>query len=132
MAYRSNAKLAAKFFGPFQVLKRIGPVAYLLDLPQDSKLHPVFHVSVLKPHVGTSIPVSSTLPIADGPPVQPQAVLDQRRRKGIDELLVHWSGHSPADATWEPKSDLISRFPDFTLEDKGDSKGEGMLLSSSY
>jgi len=40
---------------------------------------------------------------------------------------VHWKDLSPADATWESLSDFKLRFPLFPLEDKGHSKGEGVL-----
>jgi hypothetical protein len=50
-------------------------------------------------------------------------------RKGTMEILVHWMGFSPIDASWENKDDFISRFPNFVLVDKDTSKEGGMLQS---
>lgn len=61
---RWNHKLSPKFFGPFLVIARVGKVAYKMQLPPRSKVHPIFHVSQLKKHVGTT-PVQSVLPVVD-------------------------------------------------------------------
>lgn len=46
----TSQKLAQRFFGPFTIIKRVGVVAYLLDLPSSSRVHPVVHVSLLRPY----------------------------------------------------------------------------------
>ena len=50
--HRSNNKLSFKVFGPFQVIQKVGPVAYKLLLPPGTAIHPVFHVSLLRSSLG--------------------------------------------------------------------------------
>jgi hypothetical protein len=45
------SKLAAKFCGSFKILERIGPVAYMFELPTSMTIHNVFHVSFLKKYI---------------------------------------------------------------------------------
>lgn len=110
---RALQKLACCYFGPYQIEEKIGSVAYKLKLPQESRIHSVFHVSLLKKKIGSSV-----LPIKDLPTtteegriiLQPEAILDTRwLKKGsqfIEENLVKWK-HLPAeDATWEDSKEL--------------------------
>lgn len=48
LSLRKNQKLSMRFFGPFQIIQKIGTVAYKLLLPEDTRIHPIFNVSLLK------------------------------------------------------------------------------------
>ncbi|KAL4361032.1 hypothetical protein GQ457_04G005470 [Hibiscus cannabinus] len=119
VVYRSNNKLAPKWFGPFQIIDRVGKVAYKLKLPDNSKVHPVFHVSQLKKQIGSE-PVQSELPVVDADgsiSKEPMRILDRRMVKMgnmvVTEVLVEWSNSFPEDATWEIYHMLKQQFPQF-------------------
>nr|GEU32283.1 reverse transcriptase [Tanacetum cinerariifolium] len=116
VAARDNQKLAKRFFGPYRVLEKIGPVAYRLELPIASRVHPVFHVSLLKEsHSQTA---SSEFPsewLNDAPSYEPQPESILRRRQSGDkqEILVKWMNHEQEEATWEDLNEISTRFLDF-------------------
>jgi hypothetical protein len=130
---RINAKLAARYYGPYPILERIGAVAYKLKLPEGSRVHPVFHVSLLKKAIG-QYHEEETLPDnMEGEQVEsyePAEILAERKiqRQGIEvvQLLVQWKGKAVEDATWEDLIVLKSQFPNLNLGDKVNIEGGGI------
>ncbi|XP_026400020.1 uncharacterized protein LOC113295902 [Papaver somniferum] len=121
---RKNFKLSAKYFGPVEVLQRIGAVAYKLQLPVGSIIHPVFHVSQLKKNISLHATISPQLPLVDPAGqfiVEPAAVLDTRETlRGTSrakQFLVQWCNSAQEDVTWEDAAHLHAQFPYFILED---------------
>ncbi|VFR02721.1 unnamed protein product [Cuscuta campestris] len=121
-----SAKLARRYYGPFEVLERIGPVAYRLRLPDGCKIHDVFHVSLLRPFIkGSDSPPPPTLPsdfykgkavvipISAGP--SRTVLVDGQPR---EQWLIRWSEHDDADVTWEDAEAMQRHFPTLGLEDK--------------
>ena len=136
---RGHMKLSPRFYGPYQIVERLGKVAYRLALPDHSRIHPVFHVSQLKKKLGALDHVAMELPLMkdDGHlQLEPVRILDFRWRKVgkkvLQDALVRWSGTAEEDATWESFSDLQQQFPDLNLEDKIRLLGERNVMSQDH
>jgi hypothetical protein len=120
----NSLKLSSKFYGPFRILQRVGQLAYKLLLPDDAKIHNVFHVSQLKKHLGQRAVPNKRLPLltTDGKiKLCPLSVLQRRqvpRREGdydvaVPQWLIHWEGMSVEEATWEDAYFIQHTFPSF-------------------
>lgn len=112
---RAHHKLLFKFYGPFRVLERVGEAAYRLQLPPNSRIHPVLHVSQLKNALGANCQVHPSLPSPDDQFAVPYRVLQRRfRQKGnkvVPQGLIQWSDQAETLATWEDLDELHQRFP---------------------
>ena len=117
LALRQSHKLSPQFYGPYHVLEQIGSVAYRLDLPPGSKIHPVFHVSILKKQLGTTDKIDSPIPLVSETSThlqpQPIAVLNSRNNRRKRELLIQWQGLPTTNVTWEDEYQLRNKFLDF-------------------
>lgn len=61
---RANQKLAPRYYGPFRITQRVRPVASALALSKVSRIHPIFHVSLLKKKISDTVQASPLLPEA--------------------------------------------------------------------
>ena len=109
-------------------MQKIGTMAYKLEFPASSQVHPVFHVSCLKKVIGDKIPVQIILPELDeeGKTIlDPEAITDTRirqlRNKSISEYLIKWRKLPTKDSTWEDES-FIQKHPELL---KRCGQGEG-------
>ncbi|XP_074317962.1 uncharacterized protein LOC141654744 [Silene latifolia] len=122
LAFRASAKISPRYFGPFPIIARVGNVAYKLQLPPEAKIHPVFHISVLRKHEGPLPSVCSVPDIDEQQQLraEPFALLDRKLvKKGnqaVVYVLIQWSNGDVTDATWEPYDDIAKRFPQFNLD----------------
>eukprot|EP00253_Pinus_taeda_P027707 PITA_27707 len=107
------AKLAPRFCGPFQILARIGPVAYQLALPSHIRVHNVFHVSVLKKYIYDPKHIISWQDIQVKPEgeflVEPVSILDRRR------VVLRKRAIGPDEATWEDEQNMKEAYPELFL-----------------
>ena len=107
------------------MLARVGPVAYKLALPSGSKIHTVFHISLLKRFHGSQIVAPHILPsisVDNQPLYRPATICAVRTvlKQGgkCRQILVQWQDSSPEDSTWEEFERFCKLYPDLHLEDK--------------
>ncbi|KAM6544229.1 hypothetical protein CsatB_013374 [Cannabis sativa] len=119
--FGKKGKLSPRFIGPFEILEKVGQVAYRLALPPSlSAVHNVFHVSMLRKYVSDPMHVLSYEALElqsdlsyDEQPVQ---ILDKKekvlRTKTISLVKVLWRNSKVEEATWELESDMRAQHPE--------------------
>ena len=113
--FGSQGKLSPRYIGPFEILERVGNVSYRLALPpQMSRVHNVFHVSMLRRYIYDSSHIVhwEDLEIFDDGTYEtrPIQILDRRdrmlRNKAISLVKVLWLHHGAEEATWELETEI--------------------------
>ena len=115
-----KGKLSPRYIGPYEIVERIGPVAYRLALPPSlSEVHNVFHISQLRKCLSDPEAVIE----AEQPEIrsdlttveQPVEILDRAektlRNKVIPVVKVLWSGSAGQQTTWEIESSMKQKYP---------------------
>ena len=125
--FGKRGKLSPRFIGPFEILKRVGIVAYRLDLPPSmSGVHEVFHVSMLRkytPDPAHVVEWGQNEVDTDGTFEEgPVCILDSRdqvlRRKTVRLLRVLWRHYGVNESTWEREDMMRATYP-FLFKDEG-------------
>ena len=125
--FGKRGKLSPRFIGPFEILERIGTVAYQLALhPSMSGVHEVFHVSMLRKYTSDTthvvnwgqIEVDTDRTFEEGP----VCILDSRdqvlRRKTVRLVRVLWRHYGVEESTWEREDTMRATYP-YLFRDEG-------------
>ncbi|XP_057996230.1 uncharacterized protein LOC131175596 [Hevea brasiliensis] len=133
LRFGRKGKLSPRFIGPYEVIERVGPVAYRLALPPElDKIHNVFHVSMLRRYRSDPSHVISMEEIEVQPDLtyeeEPIRILAREvkelRHKQIPLVKVLWKHHNTEEATWESEEMMRQQFPQLFASGTGDLAGE--------
>ncbi|WMV18757.1 hypothetical protein MTR67_012142 [Solanum verrucosum] len=120
MRFGKKGKLSLRYICPYTISKRIGNVAYELELsPELAAVHPVFHISMLKKCMGypSLIIPTKNIGIKDNLSYEdiPIQILDRQVRKlgtkKVAAVKVLWRNQFVEEATWHAEEDMKKRYP---------------------
>ncbi|GJV26097.1 putative reverse transcriptase domain-containing protein [Tanacetum coccineum] len=125
ICFGKKGKLAPRYVGPFEILERIGPVAYRLRLLGElSGVHDTFHVPNLKKcladaslHVPLDeIKVDKTLRFVEEPTEIMDREIKSLERSRISLVKVRWNSKRGPEFTWEREDYMKSKYPQLFVE----------------
>ena len=120
MRFGKKGKLSPRYTGPFEIIERVGKVAYRLALPPElASMHDVFHVSMLKKYIHDPSHVLHQEPVEVNTDLtyeeKPVQILDREekvlRNRTIPMVKVLWRNHKVEEATWEIESEMRKNYP---------------------
>ena len=122
-----HGKLSPRFIGPFEILERVGTVAYRLALPPSmSSVHEVFHVSMLRRYIPDpdhvlewgKIEVDTNGTFEEGPVCIMDSWDQVLRRKIVRLVRVLWQHRGVVESTWQREDTMRATYP-FLFRDEG-------------
>ena len=120
MRFGKKGKLSPRYVGPYEILERVGNVAYRLALPSElGGVHPVFHVSLLRKYLPDpshviqlqEVLLDKNLAYEETPVMILERQVRKLRSKEIPLVKVAWRNHTPEEATWEVEAEMRQRYP---------------------
>ncbi|CAN6712966.1 unnamed protein product [Malus baccata var. baccata] len=110
--FGKKVKLSPRYIGLYQIVERVGEIAYRLALPPElARVHNVFHVSMLRRYVSDPSHINPDLTYDE----VPVSILDWKdkvlRNKIVWMVKVLWRNHSVKEATWETKELMRDMYP---------------------
>ena len=120
LRFGKRGKLSPRYIGPYEIVDKVGEVAYRLRLPLElANIHDVFHVSMLRKYIADPSHILKEQPIQlkENLTYEEHSVeiLDRRdqvlRNKVISLVKVLWSSHTVEEATWEPEAQMRHQYP---------------------
>lgn len=120
LRFGKRGKLSPRYIGPYEIVERIGPVAYRLTLPDElSRIHDVFHVSMLRKYIPDVSHVLESQPVELKENLsyeeQPVEILDRKEQIDENEMVslvkVRWGNHPAEEATWENEEQIRVQYP---------------------
>ena len=118
--FGKRGKLSSMFIGPFEILERIGTVAYRLMLsPSMSGVHEVIHVSMLREYTPDlahvvdwgQIEVDTDGTFEEGPVCILDSCDQVLRRKTVRLVRVLWRHYGMEESTWEREDTMRATYP---------------------
>ncbi|GJW05493.1 putative reverse transcriptase domain-containing protein [Tanacetum coccineum] len=118
--FRKRGKLNPRYIGPFKILKRVGLVAYKLELPEElSNVHKTFHVSNLEKCLSDEsliIPIKELrlddkLNFVEEPIEIMDREVKQLKQSRIPIIKVRWNSKREPEFTWEREDQIRAKYP---------------------
>ena len=98
---KESTKLDVIMLGPFTIKKVLQFDNYELWLPPKMRIHPVFHISLLKPTENE--PTKEDVELEE---FEVEKIIGKRVQKGQEQFKIRWKGFEEKDDTWEPRKNL--------------------------